>query len=131
MFERLYTELFENDPEHRERPKFISVLAIYYFLNPFLYLYSISQDVVFLNFGVQDWKFALLYCGGAPLLGYLLWTLRFRVHVVLYAFLAFEILRGARHGYWDVVLLGIAALVYAVRGRVREAFGAHTRQAHR
>ena len=109
---------------------FISWLAIYYFLNPFLYLFSISQHKVFLNFGVQNWQFAVLYCVMAPLLGYLLWTVRLRTHIVLYAFLIFEVIRGARHGYWDAVMLGIAILLVALHSRMRNPFSAANRHVH-
>ncbi len=132
MLERLRDELFEEPSRRRhERPMVISVLAIYYLLNPLLYVFSISQDKVFLNFGVPGWRFALLYCIGAPLLGYLLWNLRVRSHVALYCFLAFEVVRGARHGIWSVVLVGLAVLIYAVREPIRELFSPRGREAHR
>jgi hypothetical protein len=131
VLEKLYEELTEEMTRASNRPTVISILAIYYFLNPFLYLYSISLDKQFLNFGVHDWRFAFLYCIGAPLLGYLLWTLRVRTHMALYAFLIFEVIRGARNGIWSVALAGIAILLYALREPIRERFSSHAREIHR
>jgi hypothetical protein len=131
MLEKLYEELNEETTRSHDRPTVISILAIYYFLNPLLYLYSIGVDKQFLNFGVHDWRFAFLYCLGAPVLGYLLWTVRVRSHVALYAFLGFEVIRGARNNIWSVVLLGIAVLIYALREPIRERYSAHAREVHR
>jgi len=138
LFERLYDELF-GGPEGKTRPRVLSVLAIYYMLSPFLYLFAISTDGSFLQFGfrgafgMDDWALALLYCAGAPLLGYLLWTLRVRTHVALYTFLGFELIRGFRNGIWIVVLMAAAILIYAVRGNVRALFSSResTPEAHR
>jgi hypothetical protein len=124
MLERIYNELFEEGSDRtRARPWFISVLAIYCFLNPVLYLVSIGQDRDLLNFGtVHDWRIALIYCFFAPLLGYLLWTLRVRTHVALYVFLIFEVVRGAWMDHWKAVFFGVAILIYALRGEVRALF---------
>ena len=129
MLEKLYDEFCEE--RHRPRRLSLSVLAIYFMLNPFVYLFSISQDKVFLNFGVRDWRFALLYCVGAPLLGYLLWTLPVRTVYALYAFLGFEVVRGWRHGYWDVVLFGAALLITVVWKEVRSRSEQHAGALHR
>jgi len=131
MFEKLYNEIVETSDESKGRPMLVSVLSVYYMLNPFLYLFSISQDKAFLNFGVQDWRFALLYCVGAPVLGFLMWTHRVRTDIALFAFLGFEVIRGGRHGYWDAVLLGVAILLIVIRGRVHAYLSSHQQEIHR